>query len=581
MEISYQKLWNMLDRRGIDLRRCVGMDRRPDEDTYNALRENRTLPIEPLLALCRVLDCTIEDIAEFRAGDGTILLLTHRDMAVPGLFNLSSAYDGAESADDWISKVADPVLRRTALAERLLYAGAPEEAQSVLVGLAENVPQFFYILAHAGCVERMAGAKKMLSAAAGRSAALEISGHITAAIARRVEGSRTAMLDSLRQALPLIEAHDMPMLLAERWGWFENEDTAPELSTWTATLARVREFSRRYYAGLNALVSTDALTERELLIYLGMTRGLRYEEICTVLNITRNTLKTHLKHLFSKFAVSGRRKPYATPYAAVRRGGGGAMAKRKPNAAAQIEDDRRHILSPGSDFYIREAYKTLRTNTMFALAAEEGCKTVMITSSLQGEGKSLTTLSLAISFAEAEKRVLLIDCDLRRPKQARLLERCSGAGLSNVLLDPWLLPAAIVPSGTEHLDVIFSGDIPPNPSELLGSKRFAALLETLRERNDYILLDTPPVNIVTDAAVLAPRCDGVIIVVRANRTDRGALTHAIEQLEYAQAKLLGIVLDDVAAASGGYGYGKYRYRSCGSYAGRHSDGYLCSRFFAG
>lgn len=384
MEISYHKLWNLLDRRGIDLRRCVGMDRWPDEETYRALCENRNLPVEPLLELCRLLDCTLEDIAEFRAADGTIVLLMHRDPAVPGLFNLYSSYDGTEPADDWIARIEDPVLRRTALAERLFYAGAADEAQGVLAGLAdaamragnpaaavgvwamtaktavvcndselwrasvarirssgapgetqrlalaflgcfvrrrtyaaayarscvyvlpENVPEFFYILAHTGCVERMAGAKKMLSAAASRSAALEISGHVAAAIARRVEGSRTAMLDSLRQALPLIEAHDMPALLAEHWGWFENETAAAELSPWAATLERVRALSRRYYAGLNALVSTDTLTERELMIYLGIAHGLRYEEICTVLNITRNTLKTHLKHLFIKFAVSGR-----------------------------------------------------------------------------------------------------------------------------------------------------------------------------------------------------------------------------------------------------------------------------------
>ena len=185
-------------------------------------------------------------------------------------------------------------------------ADAAAYARSCVCVLPENVPEFFYILAHTGCVERMAGAKKMLSAAASRSAALEISGHVAAAIARRVEGSRTAMLDSLRQALPLIEAHDMPALLAEHWGWFENETAAAELSPWAATLERVRALSRRYYAGLNALVSTDTLTERELMIYLGIAHGLRYEEICTVLNITRNTLKTHLKHLFIKFAVSGR-----------------------------------------------------------------------------------------------------------------------------------------------------------------------------------------------------------------------------------------------------------------------------------
>ena len=240
------------------------------------------------------------------------------------------------------------------------------------------------------------------------------------------------------------------------------------------------------------------------------------------------------------------------------------MAKKKTRGtdATLLAEERRHILSAKSDFFMREAYKTLRTNTMFALAEQDGCKTVLVTSSLQGEGKSITALNLAISFAEAESRVLLIDCDLRRPKLARLLNESCAVGLSNLLLDPSLLGGAILSSGTERLDVILSGDIPPNPSELLGSARMSALLAQLRERYDYIIFDTPPVNVVTDAVVLAPKSDGVLFVVRAGRSERGAVSRAVEQLEYAQAKLLGFVLDD-AASTGGSGYGKYKYKKYG------------------
>ena len=235
------------------------------------------------------------------------------------------------------------------------------------------------------------------------------------------------------------------------------------------------------------------------------------------------------------------------------------------HSGATIADERRYILSPNSNFFIREAYKTLRTNTMFALAGEDGCKVILVTSSLQSEGKSITTLNLAISFAEAENRVLLIDCDLRRPKLARLLSKSAKAGLSNLLLKPELLAQAIIPSGVDGLDVILSGDIPPNPSELLGSARMAALLEGLRKYYDYILLDTPPVNVVTDAVVFAPKSDGVLFVVRAGQSERGSVAHAVEQLSYAQAKILGFVLDDVAAGGSSYGYGKYKYKKYGYY----------------
>lgn len=249
--------------------------------------------------------------------------------------------------------------------------------------------------------------------------------------------------------------------------------------------------------------------------------------------------------------------------------------KSSTRSAAPIADDRRHILSPESSFFVREAYKTLRTNTMFALAGQDGCKIVVVTSSLQGEGKSITALNLAISFAAAENRVLLIDCDLRRPKLARLLHESAHAGLSNLLLDPSLLDEAVLHSAIKRLDVILSGDIPPNPSELLGSTRMSALLTQLREKYDYILLDTPPINMVTDAVVLAPKSNGVLFVVRAGQSERGMVVRAIEQLSYAQAKLLGFVLDDVAASGRGYGYGKYkRYGYGRGYGYGYSYGHL-------
>lgn len=375
----------MLERRGIDLQRCGSAGGWPDEATVAAMRAEQVVPVEPLLSLCRLLGCRLTDIAELFADDGTAIFFTHRDYAVPGLFNLYSFYNGAEPAERWIARIADPVLRQTAEAERLFYAGAVKKSRRLLAGAAEaamragnpaaavgaaaltaktalmdadialwesevarirrtgapaettslalaflacfarkrsfavdyartcvrllpgNTPEFYYILAYSGMVERMTGAQMLLSAEPTRSAALEISGHIFAAISHRVEGSRSAVIDELRRVLPLVERFHFPMLLAEHWRWFENEAGAPELLPWAGTIETVRELSLRYYAGLNALVSLhDGMTDRELMIFLGISHGLSYEEICAVLNISRNTLKTHLKHLYGKFAASSR-----------------------------------------------------------------------------------------------------------------------------------------------------------------------------------------------------------------------------------------------------------------------------------
>lgn len=237
-----------------------------------------------------------------------------------------------------------------------------------------------------------------------------------------------------------------------------------------------------------------------------------------------------------------------------------------------IQDERANLLTLKSDFFIREAYKTLRTNVSFALTGEDKCKVIVVTSSMQGEGKSITTANLAISYAMTDRKVLIIDCDLRRPKLARLFQMNSKIGLSDVIMDPKLLERAILHTKTEGLDVLLSGSIPPNPSELLGSVRMERLIERLKETYDYIFLDSPPVNMVTDAVVLAPKSDGVLFLVRANQSEQGAVTYAVEQLEYAKAKILGFVLNGVDLEQTHYAYGKHRYKRYFRY-GRYGYGY--------
>ena len=252
-----------------------------------------------------------------------------------------------------------------------------------------------------------------------------------------------------------------------------------------------------------------------------------------------------------------------------------AQEKARKKADALHAEERSHILNNHSDFFIREAYKTLRTNITFALADEETSKVILMTSSLQSEGKSTTALNLAISYAMTEAKVIIIDCDLRRSKLARLTGKTNKVGLSNILVRPELREQAIIPSDVANLDLLLAGDVPPNPSELLGSSRMKKLLEDMRETYDYIILDAPPVNLVTDAVVLAPQTDGVLFLVRANRSERGAVIHGIEQLEYAKAKILGFVLNCVENGATRYGYGKYRYKGYRkySYYGRAGYGY--------
>lgn len=215
---------------------------------------------------------------------------------------------------------------------------------------------------------------------------------------------------------------------------------------------------------------------------------------------------------------------------------------KKQDVSSNIINQRRFILSEKSNFHVREAYKTLRTNVRFFLN-EDGCKKICITSGAMSEGKSITILNLAISIAEDNKRVLLIDADMRRPTLARLLNQSATPGLSNVLADLATDEEVVHKSAYPNLDVLFAGDIPPNPSELLGSRRMHELLDRMSEKYDYILVDTPPVNVVTDTCVVASALHGVLYLVRKDKADRDSVTKGVNQLKLTGARLLGFVMN--------------------------------------
>lgn len=202
------------------------------------------------------------------------------------------------------------------------------------------------------------------------------------------------------------------------------------------------------------------------------------------------------------------------------------------------------VLSDSSSFVVKEAYKTLRTNIRFALRGE-GCKKICITSGLQGEGKSITLLNLAISFAQAGQKVLLIDADLRRPAMARLLAEKATPGLTNMLAEIVSTEKVIRKGVYPNLDVILSGDVPPNPSELLSSEKMHELIESAAKHYDYILVDTPPVNVVSDACIVANILDGVLFVVRQEQSRKDAVKEAVASLQLTGARILGFVLNGI------------------------------------
>ncbi len=240
-------------------------------------------------------------------------------------------------------------------------------------------------------------------------------------------------------------------------------------------------------------------------------------------------------------------------------------SKDNRTSKSNVEENSKRILSKESSFDIHESYKELRTNIIFSLPGS-GCKVISVTSGIASEGKSTTCFNVAITFAETGAKVIVVDCDLRRPNVANLLQIKKDKGLSNVLINDCKLEDAIISTDYKNLDTLIAGNIPPNPAELLSSAPMKELMDTLKNKYDYIFLDTPPVNVVTDASLLTTLVDGYIIVVKQYRAEKSALVETVRKLNFVDAKILGFILNGVRYTKigyGKYGYGKYGYGKYG------------------
>lgn len=227
------------------------------------------------------------------------------------------------------------------------------------------------------------------------------------------------------------------------------------------------------------------------------------------------------------------------------------MARKK---LSNINNKMRHLITkinPRSP--ISEQYRTIRTNLQFASVDHE-IRSILLTSAGPSEGKSMTTANLAIVYAQQGKRVLLVDADLRKPTIHYTFRLDNLRGLSNILVGETSMQDAVESSDVENLDLISCGPIPPNPSELLGSKRMQFFIEEAKQHYDVVIFDMPPVLAVTDAQVMSNFVDGAILVVRSKRTENEAANKALEALESVNANVLGAVLNDRDKKDANYYY---------------------------
>ena len=241
------------------------------------------------------------------------------------------------------------------------------------------------------------------------------------------------------------------------------------------------------------------------------------------------------------------------------------MRKKKENA---YRDSYRMIADEDATvFSVKEAYKSIRTNLVLSVI-KDGCKVITFTSAIPAEGKTTTAVNVAVSLAKAYFKVAIIDCDLMKPRVHRTLKVQNTVGLTNVLSGMSTYEEAL-----QHVEkygnlyVIPAGIAAPNPSEMLASERMGNLIERMKSEYDYIILDTPPVTVISDGLTLATRSDGTVLVVRQNYSADYEIKRAIHNLTFINAKIIGIVFNAIDEGGkykyysnkkkNGYGYGKY------------------------
>lgn len=223
------------------------------------------------------------------------------------------------------------------------------------------------------------------------------------------------------------------------------------------------------------------------------------------------------------------------------------------------DSESQKTLHKNLEFTATEQYKLIRANLDFTLPEDEKCPVIGVTSSMRGEGKSTTAVNLSYVFAEKGSKVLLIDADLRIPSIAKKLDIESTPGLADLLRGKGARISEFKSHLLSNWFVLPSGDIPPNPSELLGSGRMENILNQLREIFDYIIIDLPPVNIVSDAVSISSLISGMIVVIREEYTEKKELERCFRQLKLSDVNVLGCVMNGAKSGSGSYGKYKKKY----------------------
>lgn len=253
---------------------------------------------------------------------------------------------------------------------------------------------------------------------------------------------------------------------------------------------------------------------------------------------------------------------------------GNAVKNARKAKSGTVTKSPRVLVGEKINFTAIEAYKLLCTKLQYSFSDDKKCHVLMVSSAMAGEGKSLTSVNLAYNLARLNKRVLLIDCDLRQPTLAEKVKMAKTPGLAEYLAGYAELKDVIRQGNPETVstgvDVMVAGNNPPNPIELLSSDKMQRMIESLKESYAYIILDLPPVGEVSDAMVTAKLADGAILVSRQNYCNRYAFKDAIAQFEFINTKILGVIVNCTAASGNGYGY-NYKYSRYSKYYRKNSS----------
>lgn len=235
------------------------------------------------------------------------------------------------------------------------------------------------------------------------------------------------------------------------------------------------------------------------------------------------------------------------------------------------KDPHAKLTDPNIPFAVIESYKSIRTNITFALSTSEK-KVFAVSSPNPGEGKSTTSANIAIALSQGDSKVLMIDADMRKPVQHEIFAIRNKNGLSSVISKQQKLEDCIQKNVMQNLDVLAAGPIPPNPSELLASEQMSKILADLREQYSVIIIDTPPVNVVTDTMELAKNLSGIIMVLQYGKTTREEVEEVVKRIEFSQVNLLGFILNGIRVKRSSRYYSKYAYKKGYGYYGTAASG---------